>query len=79
MSHIEKWQCPLLNSKTKLWSYEDTEKTCTTTSDDDAMKVWAHLSSTPAMASISDHGAEVADIVCFRCFNASSGIVSVKA
>ena len=72
MSHIEKWQCPL------LWSYKDTEKMCTT-SDNNAMKVRAHLSSTPAMESTSDHGAEGVDIVWFRCVNASSGIVSIKA
>ena len=51
--------------KTKLRSYEATEKMRTTESDDNVMK--ARMQPVSASRPTSDRGAESADIVCYRC------------
>ncbi|XP_074493118.1 uncharacterized protein LOC141768624 [Sebastes fasciatus] len=58
---------PFAEFKTKLRSYEDTEKMRTTASDDNVMKARVQPSMRPAVASSSVQGAENADIICFRC------------
>ncbi|KAJ8414258.1 hypothetical protein AAFF_G00051280 [Aldrovandia affinis] len=52
--------------KTKLRSYEDTEKMRTATADDNVMGARVQPRK-PAMTGASERGTESVDIVCFRC------------
>lgn len=64
--------------KTKLWSFEDTEKLCTQTTEDNVMKVKGKTDPTFT----KDEERSMADIIWFKCgvkgVRKSNGAVFVK-